>query len=292
MPLLDREEYIEQAYFFQSLAERMEEGRSVQELLVSLKAEVLSTTKLPWAIDYLVAELKLRGAFAPAMQRLSHYFTAFQTFVIQQAENERSRFDFTVAARVLQHEAAYRAQGATPQGIFLYQFEAIARNRLGYDAGLAAMAQDPIFDPPWREFILQVRSQLGLVDLADLIYVRSQLYLQTHQRKGLDSAGLPPVLFGLKEGKIALAHRRKDPLLMFAALQRHLNYPRVPRPKRPQRPEESLPLLLRRLEKLEARVRLLEEEQRGGIDITKFYVRPGGDAQGQRSPPPDQPQQG
>ncbi len=274
MPLLDREEYIEQAYFFQALAERMEEGRSVQELMVSLKAEILSTTKLPWAIDFLVAELKLRGAFAPAMKRLHHYFTAFQSFVIEEAENERSRFDFTVAARVLQHEAAYRAQGATPQGVFLYQFEAIARNRLGYDRGLAAMAQDPIFDPPWREFILQVRSQLGLVDLADLIYVRSQLYWDTRAQKGLPTEELPPVLFGHKEGKIALAHRRKDPLLMFAAFQRHLNYPQVPRPKRPQRPDESLPLLVRRLEKLEARVRLLEEEQRGGIDITKFYVRP------------------
>ncbi len=281
MPLLDREEYIEQAYFFQSLAQRLEQGRAIQELMVSLKEEILSTTRLPMAIDFLVAELKLKGVFAPAMRRLKHYFTAFQTFVIEEAENERSRFDFTIAARVLEHEAAYRAQGATPQGAFLYQFEAIARNRLGYDRGLAAMAEDPIYDDAWREFILQARSQLGLVDVADLIYVRSQLYYDTRIQKGLPTAELPPVLFSQKEGKIALANRRKDPLLLFAALQRHLNYPRVPRPTRAQKTEETLPALVRRMEKLEARIRLLEEEQRGGIDITRFYAGP-------EPPPPPQ----
>ncbi len=285
MPLLDREEYIEQAYFFQSLAQRLEEGRAIQELMASLKEEILSTTRLPLAIDFLVAELKLRGAFAPAMRRLKHYFTAFQTFVIAEAENERSRFDFTIAAQVLEHEARYRAQGATPQGAFLYQFEAIARNRLGYDRGLAAMAEDPIYDEPWREFILQARSQLGLVDISDLIYVRSQLYYDTRMQKGLPVGELPPVLFSQKEGRIALANRRKDPLLLFAALQRHLNYPRVPRPRRAPKSEESLPALVRRMEKLEARIRLLEEEQRGGIDITRFYAGPEPPAAGKGEPP-------
>ena len=34
-----------------------------------------------------------------------------------------------------------------------------------------------------------------------------------------------PMLFGEKEGKIAWANRKKDPLYLFAALQRHLGYP-------------------------------------------------------------------
>jgi hypothetical protein len=35
-----------------------------------------------------------------------------------------------------------------------------------------------------------------------------------------------------------------------------------------------LPQLARRLEQLEMRIKLVEEEQRGGIDLTKFYVKP------------------
>ena len=38
-----------------------------------------------------------------------------------------------------------------------------------------------------------------------------------------------PPLFGEKEGKIAKASRGRDPLFLFAALQRQLGYPEVPR---------------------------------------------------------------
>ena len=47
---------------------------------------------------------------------------------------------------MLEREAEYRGQGASPQGIFLYQFETLCRNRLGYDRGLEAIAADSIFD--------------------------------------------------------------------------------------------------------------------------------------------------
>jgi hypothetical protein len=69
---------------------------------------------------------------------------------------------------------------------------------------------------------------------------------------------------------IALAHRQKDPLWLFAALERHLNYPTVPRPKRVDENKQILPLLLRRVERLESRLKLLEEEGRGGIDLSRF----------------------
>ena len=146
MPLLDRDEYVEQAYFFHALHERMQQNMSTQELLVSLKQEVLSTTKLPLALDYMASELKLTGGFASAMARLDHYFTPFQTYVIREAEREEGRFDFRVALEILRREAEYRAQGVTPPGMFVYQFETLCRNRLGYDAGLESIAADPLFD--------------------------------------------------------------------------------------------------------------------------------------------------
>jgi hypothetical protein len=262
---LDREEYIEQAYFFQTLRERMRQAMSTQELLVTLRQEILSTTKLPMALEFMATELKATGGFATAMAHLDHYFTPYQTYVVQEAEREEGRFDFRIALEVLEREAKYRAEGASLQGIFLYQFETLCRNRLGYDRGLEAVAGDPAYDDAWRQWILTVRRQVGIVDFADMIYVRSE-----HYRKQKGDPG-KPILFGEKEGKIALANRRKDPLFLFSALARHLGYPSVPRPKREQSTDQALNLMQRRLERMETRIKLLEEEFRGGINITRFY---------------------
>jgi len=266
--VLEREEYIEQAYFFRALRERLDQGVSTQELLKTIKQEILSTTKLPLAIDFMTTELRFTGGFASAMARLSHYFTPFQAFVIHEAEREDGRLDFRVALEILEKEAEYKAKGASVQGVFLYQFETLCRNRLGYDKGLEAMAGDPVYDDNWREFILDLRRQVGLIDIADMIFVRSEYYRQLRGDSG------KPILFGEKEGKIALANRRKDPLYLFAALSRHLGYPSVPRPKREEMVLLNYYTLLRRVERLEMRIKLLEEEQRGGIDLSQFYVKP------------------
>lgn len=274
--MLDREEYVEQAYFFRALLERMEENTSVQVLLVAIREEILATTNLPKAIDFLCSELKHSGAMSRAMIQLPHYFTPYQSFVVGEAEREEGRFDFRTALEILGREATFRAAGATPQSIFVYEFEAVARNRLGYDKGLEAMSRDTLFDEAWKEWILTVRRQIGLVDFADLLYVRSEHYHKQRRAQGLDVDGPEkPILFGEKEGRIALAHRRKDPLLFFAALQRHLNYPTVPRPARPDEQKHVLPLLIRRVERLEQRLKLVEEEQRGGIDLSRFMKPPG-----------------
>ncbi|HID75392.1 MAG TPA: hypothetical protein EYP56_05275 [Planctomycetaceae bacterium] len=265
--ILERDEYIEQAYLFRTLRERMQQNMSTQELLVAVRQEILSTTKLPMAVDFMASELKLTGGFASAMAQLSHYFAPFQTYLVREAEKEEGRFDFRIALEILQREAEYRASGCSRQGLFLYQFEAICRNRLSYDYGLAAVAADPMYDEDWREWILTVRRQVGIVDFADMIYVRSE-----HYRKVRGKAE-KPILFGEKEGKIALANRRKDPLYLFSALSRHLGYPSVPRPKRGRSPEQLFPLLVRRVERLETRVKLLEEELRGGINLARFYKR-------------------
>ncbi len=273
--MLEREEHVEQAYFFRALRERMLENSPMQETLRSIREELLATTKLPLAIDFLLSELKHRGEIASAMQRLGHYFTEFQSFVIREAENERGRFDMRIALEILHREAHYRSEEAGAQGIFLYQFEALCRNRLGYDAGLAAMAADPAYDDAWRTWILRIRRQVGAVDIADLLYVRSEYYSTVQERRG--RKGPPPdepPLFGQREGRIALANRHKDPLLLFAALHRHLGYPAVPLAEKPDQAGSILPQLLIRLERLESRLKLVEEEQRGGIDLAKFYVRP------------------
>ena len=166
--MLDRDEYIEQAYFYRTVHERMQQGMSTQELLGAVRHEVLSTTKLPFAIDFMLDELRLTGEFATAMAKMPHYFTPFQTFAVAEAEKPEGRFDFRTGLEVLRREVEYRAGEPTRQGMFLYQFETLCRNRLGYDRGLGAMADDPIFDADWREWILTVRHQIGLFDLAEL----------------------------------------------------------------------------------------------------------------------------
>ena len=75
----------------------------------------------------------------PAMQQLRHYFSPFQTYLMSEAESDRGRFDIRVAIEILQREAEYRAKTPSRQGLFMYEFEALCRNRLTYDQGLAAI---------------------------------------------------------------------------------------------------------------------------------------------------------
>ena len=291
---LGREEYVEQAHFFRALAERLEVNVPAQEVLASVREEVLATTKLPLAIDFLLGELRHEGVLGPAVERLSHYFTPFQAFVIRESENERLRFDLRMGLEILRREAKYRSEEPTRQGIFLYQFEALCRHRLGYDRGLEAIAGDPAFDETWREWILKLRRQIGMVELADVIYVHSEYYWQRAEKSGPGTqrladeeaspepagASVSPegavVLFGEREGRIALANRKKDPLFLFSSLHRQLGYPEVPRMKPADQEKALLPQLARRLEQMESRLKILEEEQRGGLDLTKFYERPSG----------------
>jgi hypothetical protein len=295
---LGREEYIEQSHFFRALGERLAENVPAQEVLASVREEVLSTTKLPLAIDFLLGELRHEGLLGPALAMLPHYFTPFQAFVIQESENVRLRFDLRVGLEILSREAEYRAAEPTREGIFLYQFEALCRNRLGYDRGLEAVARDPVFDAVWREWIRKVRRQIGMVDIADLIYVHSDYYWQRQDNRSPQRAGpsTPPavdeageaagagparledgervVLFGEREGRIALANRRKDPLFLFSSLHRQLGYPDVPRQKPADKEQALLPQLARRLEQLELRLKLIEEDRRGEVDLSQFYARP------------------
>lgn len=272
--MLPREEYIEQAYLFRVLGERLPENMPLQELLEQSRQEVLATTKLPLAIDFLLGELRHIGVMGPAMRRLKHYFTPFQAYLIEAAEDDRGKFDLRMAVEILRCQAAYLAESPSTQGAFLFGFETLCRHRLKYDPGLLALANDPLFDEAWKDWILKVRRQIGMVEFSDMIYVNSEYYDIHRANKQREDGEQPNVqrLFGEKEGRIALANRQKDPLYLFAALQRHLGYPAVPRPKPQDAQSQLLPQVLRRMERLELRVKLVEEEQKGGaIDITKFY---------------------
>ena len=285
--MLDREEYIEQAHLFRTLSEKLADNVPMQELLEYVQHEILSTTRLPLAIDFLLTELRHIGMMSTAMARLPHYFTPFQTYVMQEAEAERGRFDLRIAIEILRCEAEYRAKSPIPQAMFMYHFECLSRNRLKYDYGLAAVAEDPLYNDDWKQWIRELRLRIGMVDFADMIYVRSQFNI-VHRTQPNEPPPTPekPILFGEKEGKIAWANRRKDPLYLFSALQRHLGYPVVPRVKKPDEAISLLPLLNLRVERLEARIKLLEEEGRSsGIDLTKFYGK--GEKAIPLVPPPD-----
>lgn len=268
--VLDREEYIEQAYFFRVLRERLAEGMAAQEVLQRIDQEILAITRLPLAIQFLATELKHSGLLSSGFDRLSHYFTAYQAFIIRGTEEDARRFSSDTALLVLEREAEYRAGRVTPAGLFVFQFEVLARNRLGYDAGLKAMAADPYYDDDWCEFLDLTRRQVGLVDFADIVYLRSELYVQEQRRQQPDYLPPVPPLFGEKEGKIARANRGRDPLYLFAALHRQLDYPEVPRPRPRDDLGVKLDALQVKLRDMEMRLKLVEAELRGQVDLSQF----------------------
>lgn len=229
--VLAREEYVEQAYLFRILWERLGQDMTLQDLLEQCRYEVLATTKLPLAIDFLFSELKHSGAIATGMRRLSHYFTPYQAFLVSQAEEDSGRFDFRTSLLVLQAEALYKSSNQFDrQGLFFYQFESLCRHRLSYDAGLKSMSLDPSYNEDWKEWLLIVQKQLGLVDLADLIYGRSEDFVAYRKRHlGADAQAEYPILFGVREGKIAYANRRKEPLFSSQPCNDTLDIPMFPK---------------------------------------------------------------
>lgn len=269
-PILDREEFVEQAYFFRTFRERVVENLPAQDVLGRIHEEILSTTRLPMAIQFLATELKHTGNLSTGFARLAHYFTPYQAFVVQQSEKEGLRFSFPMALLILEREAHYKAGQPTPTGLFVYQFEAICRNRLGYVDGLTAMMSEPLYDEAWRHYLDQVRRQVGIVDFAELVYLRSEMYVIDQRRRDPNYQPSMSPLFGEKEGKIAKASLRRDPLFLFAALQRQLNYPEVPRPRPIDDASSRVDAMVVKIREMEARIKLIEGELRGNIDLLKL----------------------
>jgi hypothetical protein len=271
--VLNKEEYIEQAYFFRVFRERLLDGQAAQEILAHLHAELLSTTQLVYAAEFMLSELKHSGQLAEAIGRLGHYFTPFQHHVLAQTERDDSRFTMVQGLLILEREAEYRAEQPTPAGLLIYQLEALSRNQLGYAEGLTSMLGDAFYDEEWQGFVKLIRTQLGLRDFAELVFSRSEHYVL--QRRKTDASYEPSfrVLFAEKEGKIAAANRGKDPMYLFATLQRQLGYPQVPRPPKVDPRRNIIDELTRKVSNLEARMSLFEADVTGELDISKFYVK-------------------
>jgi len=271
---LEREEYIEQAYFFRAFRERLKANQSSQEILERVHEEILSTTRLPLAIQFLATELKHTGLLGPGFARLGHYFTPFQTFIISRAEKEGLRFSMDTALEVLEAEATYRSERPTMPGLFMFQFEVLSRNRLGFDEGLTSIAGDPLFTEEWRAYLETIRRNIGEIEFADLVYVRSELYIKDQLKHDPTARDFPPPLFGEKEGKIARASHGRDPLFLFSALQRQLGYPSVPRPIPKDDPLARLNAVQAKVRELEQRIKLLEGEARGQPNILQALGKP------------------
>jgi hypothetical protein len=283
---LDREEYIEQAYCFRTFRERLDDNTPAQEILRSLSEELLATTNLPKAVDFLRGEILHAGWISPGMARLSHYFTPFQTFVMSRAEEERSRFDQKTALLALERQAEYLAGAPIPAGLFIYQFECIARNRLGYDRGMTAIADDPFYDETWRDWILKARLRLGTTDFGQLIYYRSEQYVAERRKRSPAYKPSYAILFSVQEGKIAKANRGKDPLYMFAALQRQIGHPAAPRLRAKESGPIIHPVLEQRLHRIEARLKILDSEVKGEFNLSDYYVKPDAPGGPEQNPVP------
>jgi len=268
--VLDAEEYIEQAYFFRTVRERLATNQATQDILHHVHEEILATTRLPMAIQFLATEMKHAGELSSGMSKLSHYFTPFQTFVVTCTEREKMRFQVDIALQVLEREALFRAKNISSPGLFIYQFEVISRNRLGYDEGVRAMAGDPVYDADWREYAEIVRTKVGLIDFTDLVYMRSEQHVMDQRRHHPNYEPSARPLFGLKEGRIAKANQGRDPLYLFAALQRQLAYPEVPRPAPFDDMRNQVETLKVRIRDMEKRLKLVENELAGRLDITQL----------------------
>ena len=121
-PPLGREEYIEQAPFLSALGERLAANVPAQEVLASVREEVLATTKLPLAIDFPAGRVAARrrarpgdGAVAPLLHAVSG---VRHPGIGKRAAAVRS----ACRAGILRREAEYRAESRRGLHAFLFTF--------------------------------------------------------------------------------------------------------------------------------------------------------------------------
>ena len=83
-------------------------------------------------------------------------------------------------------------------GLFIFQLECIARNRLGYSEGLKMMAADPLYSEEWGRWITRLAGSLGERELAEIVYGASQHLINrratTRSPGGAAAPKLPPFL--------------------------------------------------------------------------------------------------
>ena len=121
-----------------------------------------------------------------------------------------------------------------------------------------------------KDYIAFTRRQMGVIDLGQLVYLRSELYVADVRRSEPGYEPPVPPVFGVKEGRIAKASRGREPVYLFSALQRQLGYPEVPKPHQRDDLKTRLDAITAKLKELEMRLRLAEGELRGSIDLSQF----------------------
>jgi hypothetical protein len=136
-----------------------------------------------------------------------------------------------------------------------------------------AMESDQTYDEDWRQYIGFVRSQVGLMDFSELIYIRSEFAVSEKRKSDPDYAPSRRPLFGEKEGRIAAANRGRDPNYLFAALQRQLGFPKVPRPPRQSDQSREMEDLKRRMKALESKLQIIEGEVYDRTDPKLFVSK-------------------
>ena len=188
MPVLEREEYIEQAYFFHSFRERLLDGIPAQDVLTAIGEEILSTTRLPLAVSYMHSEAKLSGLVGPAMARLAHYFAPFQTYVINIAEQEQGRLHAE----------------AQPLALGLAHDECLEGGEVVAQAGEAGREQAGVFQLGGEEADGQGQARGGEDFLADAReHVLGGDVVRQPLAPGPEEVGLLDVLLAVQDG----AHR-------------------------------------------------------------------------------------
>ena len=232
-PVLDREEYVEQAYFFRTFRERSPTTCRRRTSSTRVHEELLTSTRLPYAVQFLAAELKHTGLARHGFAKLPHYFTAFQAFVVAAG---RGGEDAVPDGRPRSWCSNARPRTAPRQPTQAGAVRLPVRDDRPQPARLPRRLRRDDGRPVLRRRLAGIHRRTGRGRSATSTSPtsstcgRSCTCIEQRRANPAFEPPLPP-LFGEKEGKIAKASRGRDPLYLFAALQRQLGYPEVPRYK-------------------------------------------------------------
>ena len=135
------------------------------------------------------------------------------------------------------------------------------------------MRGDPFYDPDWRDF-------LALVQAPDRrgrfrryrVFALAVLCAGSAVVGRLCSAGL--AIVWREGGQDRQGQSRPRPLYLFAALQRQLGYPEVPRSKPKDDVGSRIEALKVKIRELETRLKLVEGEVQGRVDLSEFLAKP------------------
>ena len=97
------------------MADRAQQNLATQELLQSIREEILSTTKLPMAIDFLASELRLAASSAGDGQFVALFHAVSD--IRRRRPKTIGPNSICDCAEILHREALYRAEGISPRHV-------------------------------------------------------------------------------------------------------------------------------------------------------------------------------